>query len=149
MAVHTTINGLTRDQLIEALKTERDCGKDIKEVWSQWGHQPGKPELAHALWPILAAKIARCRTDPDAPVPEIAEVIHDAYLVAQRWRFLSFALSEESAAPVLDASWSAVTLRCRRFGVVGLETSAFLEEDHVDDLRLGVLPFRVLSRLRS
>ena len=75
MAVHTTINGLTRDQLIEALKTERDCGKDIKEVWSQWGHQPGKPELAHALWPILAAKIARCRTDPDAPVPEIAEVI--------------------------------------------------------------------------
>jgi hypothetical protein len=98
MAVHTTINGLTRKQLIETLKTERDRGKDIKEVWSQWEHQPGKPELAHALWPTLAAKIESCRTDPDAPVPEIAEVIHDAYLVAQRWRYLSFALSEESGS---------------------------------------------------
>jgi hypothetical protein len=49
MAVHTTINGLTREQLIEAIKTERDRGKDIKEVWSQWEHQAGKPELAHAL----------------------------------------------------------------------------------------------------
>ena len=95
MAVHTTINALTRGQLIEAIKTERDRGKDIKEVWSQWEHKPGKPELAHALWPTLAAKIERCRTDPDAPVPEIAEVIHDAYLGAQRWRYLSFVLSEE------------------------------------------------------
>ena len=95
LAVHTTTNGLTREQLIEAIKTERGHGKDIKEVWSQWEHKPGKPELAHALWPTLAAKIERCRTDPAAPVPEIAEVIHDAYLVAQRWRYLSFALSEE------------------------------------------------------
>ena len=96
MQVHTTINGLTREQLIEAIKTERDRAKDIKEAWSQWEHQPGKPEHAHALWPTLAAKIERCRTDPTAPVPEIAEVIHDAYLVAQRWRYLSFALSEET-----------------------------------------------------
>jgi len=96
MAVHTTINGLTREQLIEAIKTERDRGKDIKEVWSQWEHKPGKPELAHALWPTLAAKIEGCRTDPAAPVPEIAEVIHDAYLIAQRWRYLSFVLSEEA-----------------------------------------------------
>jgi hypothetical protein len=96
MTVHTDINGLTREQLIDAIKAERDRGKDIKEVWSQWAHKPGKPELAHALWPTLAAKIEECRTDAAAPVPEIAEVIHESYLVAQRWRHLSFVLSEET-----------------------------------------------------
>ena len=96
MLVHTTINGLTKEQLIEAIKTERDRGKDIKEVWSQWDHKPGKPELAEALWPTLAAKIERCRTDSAAPVPEIVDVIQDAYHVAQRWRYLPFVLSEGS-----------------------------------------------------
>jgi hypothetical protein len=36
MAVHTTINGLTRDELIERLSVERKRVKDIKAVWSQW-----------------------------------------------------------------------------------------------------------------
>ena len=36
------------------------------------------------------------RTDRTAPVPEIAEVIYDAYLIAQSWRYLPFALSAES-----------------------------------------------------
>ena len=98
-AVHHTSNGLTRDDLVAAIKTERDRGKDIKEVWSQWDHKPGKPELADALWPALEAKIDRCRTDSEAPVPEIVEVVQEAHLVAQRWRYRSFALSEELATP--------------------------------------------------
>jgi hypothetical protein len=93
--VHTTVNGLPRDQLIAAIATERARGKDIKEVWSQWVHKPGKPELAEALWPTLKAKIDRCRADADAPVPPIVEVVQDAYHLAQRWRYLSFVLGEQ------------------------------------------------------
>jgi hypothetical protein len=92
--VHTTINGLTRSQLIAAIATERARGKDIKEVWSQWAHKPGKPKLAEALWPTLRAKIDRCRVDTNAPVPPIVEVVQDVYHVAQRWRYLTFVLSE-------------------------------------------------------
>jgi hypothetical protein len=99
MQVHTTINGLTREQLIALIATERARGKDIKEVWSQWDHKPGKPELAEALWPTLKAKIDRCRVDADAPVPPIVEVVQDAHHLAQRWRYLSFVLGEESESP--------------------------------------------------
>jgi hypothetical protein len=51
MAVHHTINGLTRQELIEAIAADRARSKDIKAVWSQWDHMPGKPELAEALCP--------------------------------------------------------------------------------------------------
>lgn len=95
MAVHTTINGLSREQLVQAIATERARRKDIKEVWSQWEHQPGKPELAEALWPTLEAKIQLRKIDAGAPVPPIAEVIWDAYLTAQGWRYSSYLLSEE------------------------------------------------------
>jgi hypothetical protein len=109
MAVHTTINGWTRDQLVAALSDWRRRGKDIKRVWEsgrwdgqqpaptgKWDYEVSKTELAKALWPVLQTKIERCRTDPTAPVPEIAEVIYDAYLIAQSWRYLPFALSAES-----------------------------------------------------
>ena len=99
-AVHHTSNGLTRDELVAAIKVTRDRGKDIKEVWNQWDHKPGKPELAEALWPALEVKIDRCRSDPEAPVPEIVEVVQEAHLVAQRWRYRSFVLSEEPATPL-------------------------------------------------
>jgi hypothetical protein len=46
----------------------------------------------------LRAKIDRCRLDADAPVPEIVEVVQDAYHLAQRWRYQSFLLSEDPAA---------------------------------------------------
>lgn len=98
-AVHHTSNGLTYDELITAIKAERDRGKDIKEVWSLWEHKPGKPELAEALWAALKTKIDRCRTDPEAPVPEIVEVVQEAHLIAQRWRYRSFVLREEPTAP--------------------------------------------------
>jgi hypothetical protein len=109
MAVHMTINDWTRGQLVAALSDWRRRGKDVKRVWEsgrwdgqqsaptgKWDYEVSKTELAKALWPTLKAKIERCRTDPTAHVPEIAEVIHDAYLTAQRWRYLSFALSAES-----------------------------------------------------
>lgn len=92
MAVHTTINGLTREQLINSIAVERGRRKDIKEVWSQWDYKPSKVKLAHALWPKLERNIQRRLADASAPVPEIAEVIYEAYVIAQRWRYQSFVL---------------------------------------------------------
>jgi hypothetical protein len=51
--------------------------------------------LALALWPRLEAKIEACGVDEAIPLPEIVEVVQGAYALAQRWRYLSFVLSEE------------------------------------------------------
>lgn len=96
--IHSTLNGWTMDQLVRAIATERARKKDIKEVWSQWEYKPSKPELARALWPTLKAKIDLRRSDSDAPIPEIAEVVNDAYFLAQRWRYQSFVLTEVPSA---------------------------------------------------
>jgi hypothetical protein len=92
MAVHITINGLTRNQLIDRLAVERGRRKDIKAVWSQWDYRPSKVKLAHALWPTLERKIQQRLADAKAPVPEIAEIVYEAYIIAQRWRYQSFVL---------------------------------------------------------
>jgi antitoxin component HigA of HigAB toxin-antitoxin module len=96
MAVHTTINGLTREQLIEAIAVERGRRKDVKAVWSQWEYKPSKVRLAHALWPTLERKIQQRLADDKAPVPEIAEVVYEAYITAQQWRYRSFVLGADS-----------------------------------------------------
>ena len=107
-AVHADINGWTRDQLVEALAYWRDKKKDIKRVWEsgrwdeqsqtvtgKWAYDVSKTKLAEALWPTLKAKIDHCRVDAEAPVPEIVQVVEDTYHLAQRWRYPSFALSED------------------------------------------------------
>lgn len=112
MAVHPTINGWTREQLVAALAHWRAQRVDIKRVWESgawddqlgrptgpWEHGVSKPELAEALWPILEEKIERAKVDPDAEVPEIAEVVLDAYHIAQAWRYTSFVLREEPEKP--------------------------------------------------
>lgn len=112
MSVHDDINSWARDQLIEALGYWRDKRTDIKRVWESgrwdeqrqtvtgpWAYKVSKTKLAEALWPTLKAKIDRCRADPDAPVPEIVEVVQGAYLQAQQWRYLSFLLTETPETP--------------------------------------------------
>lgn len=94
MTVHETINGLTRDKLVQSISEARSRRKDIKEVWSEWDYKVSKEKLARAIWPVLADKIDRCKIDPDAPIPSIAKVIEDAYHTAQRWRYHSFVLRE-------------------------------------------------------
>jgi hypothetical protein len=106
MTVHTTINGWTRDELVGAIRYWRDQKKDIKRVWEsgkrdatlgrpdgKWEYEVSKPKLAQVLWPVLAAKIERGKTDETAPVPPIARVIIDALQTAQRWRYHSFVLT--------------------------------------------------------
>jgi hypothetical protein len=115
MAVHDDINGWTRDQLVEALAYWRDKKKDIKRVWEsgrwdkqrqtvtgKWTYEVSKTKLAEALWPTLKAKIDRCRIDAKAPVPEIVEVVQDAYHLAQRWRYPSFVLSEDPGSSAVS-----------------------------------------------
>jgi len=112
MAVHTTIDGWTRGQLVAALAYWRGRGDDVKQVWRRgrwdehvrrttgpWEYEVSKTQLAQALWPALRAKIDRCRVDADAPVPEIVQVVRDAYHLAQRWRYQSFLLSEDPGSP--------------------------------------------------
>jgi antitoxin component HigA of HigAB toxin-antitoxin module len=96
MAIHTTINGLTREQLIEAIAAERGRQKDIKEVWSKWDYKPSKVRLARTLWPVLEGKMKQRLADPNAPVPEIAQVVYGAYIIAQQSRYQSFVLGAES-----------------------------------------------------
>jgi hypothetical protein len=111
-AVHHTIGGWTRDELIAALRYWRDRGDDIKRVWKsgrldaqtgrmtgEWEYNVSKTKLAEALWPELKAKIEHCQVDADALVPEIVTVVRDAYHLAQRWRYLSFVLSQAPAPP--------------------------------------------------
>jgi hypothetical protein len=112
MAIHDTIDGWTRDELVEALGYWRDRRADIKRVWESgrwdeqrqtvtgpWAYKVSKTKLAEALWPTLKAKIDRCRADEQAPVPEIVQVVQSAYLQAQQWRYLSFLLTELPETP--------------------------------------------------
>jgi hypothetical protein len=108
MAVHQTINGWAKDELLVALRHWRDKKKDIKRVWlsggwdeqqqrptGKWDYEVSKVKLAEALWPVLALKIQNCKVSAVAPVPPIAEVVQGAYHIAQRWRYQSYVLSVE------------------------------------------------------
>jgi antitoxin component HigA of HigAB toxin-antitoxin module len=107
MAVHHTIDGWTRAQLVEALGYWRGRQQDFKRVWTsgrwdeqarrmtgKWEYEVSKVRLAEVLWPTLLEKIQLCLTAPGAPVPPIVKVISDAYQLAQQWRYLSFILTE-------------------------------------------------------
>jgi len=94
MALHHTINGLSRDDLVASLARTRTRGKDIKEVWGQWDYKVSKVKLADALWPALLQKIQLRMTTSGAPIPPIAAVINDAYREALRRRDISFVLTE-------------------------------------------------------
>ncbi len=107
MAVHPTISGWTRDELVVALGYWRAKGTDIKRVWtssrrdeasqrmtSKWTPEPSKVELAKALWPTLLRKVQLAMVAEGAPVPPIMQVISDAYHIAQQRRYLSFVITE-------------------------------------------------------
>ena len=106
MAVHTTINGLTRGELISSLAYSRGRDKDIKEVWSRWDYKVSKVKLAEALWLTLEKKIEQVKADLSASVPPLVQVMSDAYHLAQQVRYHTFVLTEEpnEAAKPADAS---------------------------------------------
>jgi hypothetical protein len=113
MTVHWTIEGWTREQLVEALRYWRDVKKqDIKYVWlkgrwddqanrltGKWAYEVSKTKLAEALWPTLLRKIRLAMVAEDVPVPTIMEVVSDTYHLAQQRRYLSFVLTEVPEDP--------------------------------------------------
>lgn len=76
----------------------RARGLDIKKVWDQnWSPQPSKVALAEALWPTLKARIEDARWSETKPIPEVAEVVHETYLLAQRSRIGTFGIRAADA----------------------------------------------------
>lgn len=113
MEVHQTIDGWTKDELIEALGYWRARKDDIKRVWlsgrrdeqankttGRWEYGVSKVQLAEALWPTLVRKIQLYMAMENAPVPPIVQVISDAYHLAQQWRYISYILTEVPGDPV-------------------------------------------------
>ena len=83
--IHPTCGGLNRSDLIARIAATRAGGGDIKKVWnSAWIPRPSKLDLADALWPTLQAKIDYGRFGESEEIPQVAEVVHDAYLLAQQ-----------------------------------------------------------------
>lgn len=74
-----------------------------QKITGKWTYGVSKTKLAKALWPTLKSRIDRFRADESEPVPEIVEVVQDAYHVAQRWRYPSFVLREEDNASRLQS----------------------------------------------
>lgn len=98
--VHTTCGGLTQTALIKRIAAVRAAGDDVKVVWDEsWlPTKPKKPELADALWPALEYKIDAALRSETAEVPMIAQVVHEAYMLAQETSYGTFVIraAEES-----------------------------------------------------
>jgi hypothetical protein len=111
IAVHQTIDGWTRDELIAALRYWRERRQDLESVWmigrwdeltkqttGKWTNEVNEFMLALTMWPTLERKIERLKEHPESPVPPIVQVVNDAYQQAQRRRKVSFTLTELPAA---------------------------------------------------
>lgn len=92
LRVRPDANGLSREQLVQDIGEKRQWWRNIDNVWKKWKPEVSKPALAKELWPILAAKISRCRVEPDAVLPPLVDVLIEASAIAQRWQYGSFVL---------------------------------------------------------
>lgn len=103
--IHPTCGGLDRVALIARIASTRARGLDIKKVWDQtWAPQPSKIALADALWPTLKAKIDDARRSETKPMPHVAEVVHDAYLLAQQSTYGTFVIRAAETGSANDSS---------------------------------------------
>jgi hypothetical protein len=91
--IHRNCGGLTREELVSRISEIRACGSDVKDVWDiSWAPKPTKTALARALWPILKKKIDDARSIDGDQMPRVAEVVHEAYLLAQRSSYGSYVI---------------------------------------------------------
>ncbi len=102
--IHPTCGGLDEPSLIAHIARIRARGLDIKKVWDQtWTPQPSKITLADALWPPLKAKIDDARSSQTKPIPAVAEIVHDAYLLAQQSNYGTYWIRAADPGPSDDS----------------------------------------------
>lgn len=101
--IHPTCGGLNQAELTARIATIRARGLDIKKVWNQnWTPQPSKIALAEALWPTLKVKIDDARWSETQSIPKVAEVVREAYLLAQQSRIGTFVIRAADLTPPRD-----------------------------------------------
>ncbi len=98
--IHRTCGGLDEPALIARIADIRARDLDIKKVWDQtWTPQPTKPKLALDLWPVLKAKIDDARSSQTKPIPPLAKVVHEAYLLAQQSTYGTYWIRAADTGP--------------------------------------------------
>jgi len=103
--INPTCGGLNHPALVARIAEIRERGLDLKKVWDQnWTPQPSKIALAEALWPTLKTKIDDARWNETKPIPEVANVVHEAHLLAQQSRIGTFVIRAANAVPTKDTS---------------------------------------------
>ena len=83
--IHPTCGGLSLPDLIARVAETRMQGADVKRVWdNKWQPKPTKLDLANTLWPTLRQKIDDAASSDAAPMPPVADVVREAYALAQK-----------------------------------------------------------------
>ena len=83
--INPSRGGLSQAELVARVSLVRDRGHDVKAIWNNtWQPGPNKLALAEALWPVLRNKIDEARTNDTIPIPAVADVVHEAYMLAQQ-----------------------------------------------------------------
>jgi hypothetical protein len=85
LKIHRQCGGLDKPRLVAALRAQRDHGRDIANVWTNWWPpSPSKRALARELWPVLRSKLDAAASDPTATLPPIADALISAFREAVR-----------------------------------------------------------------
>lgn len=101
--INPTCGGLNQRALVARIAEIRDRGLDTNKVWDHnWSPQPSKVALAEELWPTLKTKIDDARWSETKPIPEVANVVHEAYLLAQRSNIGTFVIPAADSTTTQD-----------------------------------------------
>jgi len=98
LAIHRGHPQPGRDDLIQALQRHRQHRDDIKQVWANWRPKPSKRDLAHQLQSELEAQVRRAFEGTTASLPQLAQLVWDAYRIAKSQPAGLFLLKGRAAA---------------------------------------------------
>jgi hypothetical protein len=104
LAVHRTHGGLKTSALLDRIAAARSNDDDIKVVWAGWTPKPSKRTLADQLWPALKKNIDDARFSESIPMPAVADVVYDAYLLAQESNMGNFVFPAVQGSSTTDTS---------------------------------------------
>lgn len=110
LAVYQRAQAPDRTQLMKALRIHRANRQDIGKVWTNWRPKVSKTQLAKRLWPALEVEILD--QSSSNPPPTMAQVVYEAYLQAQDFRYTNFVLraAPRSEGEQAEVPWQLGTL---------------------------------------